>query len=112
MYIHTIDIAHPALAAEVAEEALNGAIGHIRSSQTLRTLKIIHGQGDSERPSVLKGIVQNWAYRNRKRFKAVIPGEEYGIFNPDTLEMRKACGQVSDADLDACNPGVTIIWVK
>ena len=112
MYIHTIDIAHPALASEVAEEALDGAIAYIRSSRTLRVLKIIHGHGDSERPSVLKGIVQNWAYRNRKHFKAVIAGEEYGIFNPDTLELRKACGQVSDGDLDAHNPGVTIIWVK
>ncbi len=112
MYIHTIDIAHPALASEVAEEALDGAILYIRSTQNLRTLKIVHGRGDTDRPSVLKGIAQNWAYRNRKRFKAIIPGEEYGIFNPETLDMRKACGQEPDADLNAHNPGVTIVWVK
>jgi hypothetical protein len=112
LYIHTIDIAHPALASEIAEQALDGAVEHVRNSRVLRTLKIIHGHGDSERPSVLKGVVQNWAYRNRQRFQAVIPGEEYGIFNPDTLKMRKSCGQVSDADLGAHNPGVTVIWVK
>jgi hypothetical protein len=112
MYIHTIDIAHPPLTSETAENVLYEEATLVRSTQTWRVLKVIHGHGLSERPAVLKQVVHNWAHRNRTRLLAVIPGENYNILDTDTQEMRKQCGQVSDVDLGASNSGITIIWIK
>jgi hypothetical protein len=112
MYFHTIDIAHPPLTSEAAEELLDDELNQIRLTQKWRVLKIIHGKGTDNRPAVLKQVVQNWSYRNRSHFLAVIPGEEYDIHNSATQEMRKQCGQVPDPDLGKFNSGLTLIWIK
>jgi hypothetical protein len=112
MYVHTLDIAHPPLRAETAEKVLVDEIHRIRQIQPLRVLKVIHGSGGSKRPGVLKEIVRNWAYRNRKHLRAVIPGEEYHMYNPVVQDMRKTCGQTSDPDLGTGNQGMTLIWVR
>jgi hypothetical protein len=112
LYIKTIDIAHPPLSSEAAEKLLEDEIRQVRNSQELRALKVIHGYGSSAGRSVLKEVVRNWSYRNRKHLLAVITGEEYNITNAKTMKMRKECGQLPDPDLDSSNPGMTIIWVK
>jgi hypothetical protein len=112
MYFHTIDIAHPPLTSEIAEEVLDDEVIQVRFTQKWRVLKIIHGYGSNERHAVLKQVVHNWAYRNQKHLRAVIPGEDYNMINTTTQEMRKQCGQVMDADLGASNPGMTLIWIK
>lgn len=112
MYIRTIDIAHPPLNSENAEMVLDDEVRQIRSAQNWRVLKIIHGHGTDERPSVLKQVVYNWAHRNRTRLLAVIPGEDYNILDAKTQKMRKQCGQESDQDLGKSNPGITLIWIK
>lgn len=112
MYIRTIDIAHPPLTSEAAENLLDDEVRAVRSSKEWRVLKIVHGYGTHQRPGVLKEVVRNWAYRNRSRFLAVISGEEYDAFHPDTMEMRKECGQIEDRDLGTQNLGVTLIWIK
>jgi Smr domain len=112
MYFLTIDIAHPPLSTEAAEEVLDDELNKIRSSEKLRVLKVIHGHGTSERPAVLKQVVLNWAHRNRTRLRAVISGEDYNILDAKTQEMRKQCGQVQDPDIGKSNPGMTLIWIK
>ncbi|MGD1044069.1 MAG: hypothetical protein ABR936_01945 [Bacteroidota bacterium] len=112
MYIHTIDISHPPLTPTIAEKVLDEEAGIVFSTQQWRVLKVIHGHGTDQRPSVLKQIVYNWAHRNRKRLLAIIPGEKYNIHDLKTQEMRKLCGQVTDVDLDVSNPGITLIWIK
>jgi hypothetical protein len=112
MYIHSIDIAHPPLTSEIAEEVLDDEIIQIRFTQEWRVLKVIHGHGTDERPAALKQVVFNWAYRNRMHLLAVIPGENYNILDAKTQEMRKQCGVVADEDLGASNPGMTLIWIK
>jgi hypothetical protein len=112
MYIRTIDIAHPPLTPAIAEKVLDEEAGLVLSTQPWRVLKIIHGHGTDQRPSVLKQIVYNWAHQNRKRLRALIPGENYSIHDSQTQEMRKYCGQVTDADLDVSNSGITLIWIK
>ncbi len=112
MYFRTVDIAHPPLSSATAEDVLDDESNQIRYSQKWRVLKVVHGHGTSERRSLLKEVVHNWAYRNRTHIRAIIPGEEYHLFNPLTQEMRKSCGQMHDPDLGAGNPGVTLIWVK
>ncbi len=94
MYFQTIDIAHPPLASNAAEKALDDELNNVRSKQNLRVLKIIHGHGTNEHPAVLKQVVLNWAYRNRMHLLAVIPGEDYNILDAKTQEMRKQCGLV------------------
>jgi len=112
MYIHTIDIAHPPLTANAAETVLNDEWQRVRSTKDYHALKIVHGYGSPERPGILKEVVHNWTYRNRSKLLAVIPGEEYNMFNTSTIEMRKACGQIHDSDLGVSNPGITIVWIK
>jgi len=112
MYFHTIDIAHPSLTSEIAEEVLDDEVIQVRFTQKWRVLKVIHGHGINDRPAVLKQVVYNWAHRNRKHLLAVIPGEDYNIIDAKTQEMRKQCGQVADVDLGASNPGMTLIWIK
>jgi hypothetical protein len=112
MYIRTIDIAHPPLKSDDAEQLLENELQNVPLSNKQYVLKIIHGHGSYDRPGVLKEVVRNWAYRNRAKLSAVIPGEEYSMFDYNTIEMRKVCGQISDPDLGAGNPGITLIWVK
>jgi hypothetical protein len=112
MNIRTIDIAHPPLKSDDAEQLLESELQNARLSKERCVLKVIHGYGSYERPGVLKEIVRNWAYRNRTKLSAVIPGEEYAMFDAKTIEMRKVCGQISDPDLGTGNPGITLIWIQ
>jgi hypothetical protein len=112
MYFHSIDITHPPLTSEAAEEVLDDEVNQIRFTQKWRVLKVIHGNSSDERLCMLKQVVHNWAHRNRANFRAVIPGENYNTINPVTQELRKICGQVPDPDLGASNPGLTLIWIK
>jgi len=112
MDVHTIDIAHPPLKSDDAEQMLEHELRSARLSKDRYVLKVIHGYGSDERPGVLKEVVRNWTYRNRAKLLAVISGEEYHIFDVKTIEMRKACGQMFDPDLGASNPGITLIWIK
>ena len=112
MVVRTIDIAHPPLRSDDVEHIMENELQSARLSKERRMLKVIHGYGSQERPGVLKEVVRNWTYRNRAKLLAVIPGEEYHIFDAKTIEMRKACGQMSDPDLGASNPGITLIWIK
>ncbi|MDZ7344205.1 MAG: hypothetical protein ONA90_06785, partial [candidate division KSB1 bacterium] len=73
---------------------------------------VIQGYGSHGRGGSTKETVRNWAYQFRRRFRAVIAGEEYGIFDSDTQAMRQQCGQITDADLGAGNLGITLLWVK
>jgi hypothetical protein len=112
MDIRTIDIAHPPLKSDDVEEILENELRSALLSKERCVLKIIHGYGSQERPGILKEIVRNWTYRNRAKLSAVIPGEEYTMFDMKTIEMRKVCGQISDSDLGVGNPGITLIWIQ
>ncbi len=110
--LHTVDIAHPPLRGEDAERELDEILRKVRGSDCLRGLKIIHGYGKSGTGGVLKVLVLNWTFRNKRRLRGVIPGEQYSVHDRQTQEMRSQVGQVADPDLDAGNPGITIVWVK
>ena len=110
-YILKIDVAHPPQKPDQVEEILLRETMFIRNHPHLRVIKVVHGYGSSGGKSHTQETVRNWLYHNRKRFKAIINGEDYGIFNPETQKLRKVCGQIDDTDLDARNPGVTIVWV-
>jgi hypothetical protein len=111
-YLLVIDVGHPPRPPQQVENELEAALAKVRSSSTLRALKVIHGYGSHGRGGSTKETVRNWAFQFCQRFRAVINGEDYDIFDSDTQEMREECGQVADVDLGSGNAGMTLIWVK
>ncbi|MGH7494009.1 MAG: hypothetical protein ACREOO_16650 [bacterium] len=111
-YILTIDVAHPARLPAAVEAALQDALMQVRNSRQWRAVKVVHGYGSHDKGGATKETVRNWAYQFRRHFRALINGEDYSIFQDDTQEMRDECGQDADSDLEASNPGITILWVK
>jgi hypothetical protein len=97
---------------EALEQELQDALSRVRVSPSLRLLKIVHGYGSSGRGGSTKATVENWAYRERNRVRSVIAGESYGLFDETTRRMRAEVGHYQDADLDAGNRGITLVWVK
>ena len=111
-YKYEIDVAHPPRHPDRVEEALNDALSHVRSSCQYRAIKVIHGYGSHGRGGTTKETVRNWAFRFRRHFDHIIEGENYSLFDDTTQAMRDDCGRIDDEDLDAANPGITILWVK
>jgi hypothetical protein len=110
--ILTIDVAHPPRSAAAVERDLLDAWNQVRNSPGLRILKIIHGHGSSGKGGSTRLVVRNWAFQNRERFRAVIEGEAYEVFDEQTAALRTTVGQVPDSDLGSGNPGITIVWIK
>lgn len=108
----TIDVAHPPRHPDVVEQELLDAWSTVRNSSSLHILKIIHGHGSTGKGGSTKETVRNWMFRNRTKFRAMIDGEDYCMFNADVQEMREEVGQFGDSDLGNANPGITIVWVK
>ena len=107
-----IDVAHPPRRPGDVEDELLHALSQVRNSGSLRILKIVHGYGKSGKGGGTREVVRNWAFQNRARLKSIINGEEYGLYDASTQELRKDAGEYSDPDLGAMNPGITIVWVK
>lgn len=96
---------------EVEQELLE-TFRAARNVQGLRVVKIIHGYGSSGPGGVTKDVVRNWLFRERGKFRGVIEGENYTLYNPVTQEMRLEVGTYPDRDLAAGNPGLTVVWVR
>ena len=111
-YTLTLDVGHPPRPPKQVENELDAALIKVRSSSTLRAIKVIHGYGSHGQGGHTKVTVRNWAFQFRRRFRAIINGEAYDIFDADTQELRDECGQLADNDLGIGNPGITLIWVK
>lgn len=108
----TIDVSHPPRHPDVVEQELRDGLSFVRASTVLRLLKVVHGYGSTGRGGSTKATVKNWAFRERNRLQAVISGETYSLFDETTRRMRADVGPYEDADLDAGNKGITILWVK
>lgn len=103
----TIDVGHPPRHHDAVECELDEKLLKIRNSPSICIIKIIHG-----RSGATKETVRNWAHNKRRRLRGIIYGENYTIFDEQTQEMRNEAGQFPDADLEASNSGITILWVK
>lgn len=111
-YLLVIDVGHPPRPPKQVENELDAALAKVRNSFALRAIKVIHGYGSHGKGGNTKVTVRNWAFQFRRRFRAIINGENYDIFDSDTQEMRDECGQLADNDLGIGNAGITLIWVK
>ena len=55
--------------------------------------------------------VRRWAKEQTGRFRGVINGEDYDMFNRDAVDMRSDFLSTKDEDFNRRNPGITIIWL-
>jgi len=110
--VHTIDIAHPPRHPDRAEEDLQAAWELVRTSPDLRILKVIHGYGSSGQGGSTRTLARNWAFTRQARFRAIINGEDYSLYDSRTQLMRQETGFVDDPDLTRGNSGILIIWIR
>ena len=77
--------------------------------------KIIHGYGSSGVGGRIKTETRRWlaGEKARNKIKTFIPGEDFTIFNPDTLALFSVCPDARrDKDLERGNMGVTIVVLR
>lgn len=110
--VRVVDVAHPPLRPDAVEDLLMREWGVVRNSAQWRVIKVIHGYGSSGRGGSTRETVRNWSSRMGGKFLAVIAGEEYSMFHPETQAMRRAVGAVDDSELEAGNKGITYLWVR
>jgi hypothetical protein len=108
----TVDIAHPPLSPDAAEEQLESALRSARQSAEIRVLRIVHGYGSSGRGGSLKTVARNWLYRKRSALRAVIAGEDLTPFDPNAQELAAECQLSISTDLGPATEGMTVAWVK
>jgi DNA-nicking Smr family endonuclease len=107
-----VDVAHPPRPPHIVEDQLLDAWSRARNTSSVRLLKIIHGHGSSGKGGSTREFVRNWAYQQRTRFRAVIPGEAYTLFDGTTQSLRQEIGNFADPDLQHGNPGITVLWIR
>lgn len=101
----------------VLDEARRLVIDEIRKAKRdrVRVLKVIHGYGSSGKGGALcVGLRKSFVMRKKEgTIKDFIPGESYSIFNNAVLAMLDAVPELcGDADLNATNEGITVLWIK
>ena len=102
-----IDIGHAGQNARDAISDLEVAISTAKSDSRITAVKIIHGLGSGRVATEVRG----WAKEQRGRFRGVINGEDYNMFNKDAVHMRSNFLSSKDEDFNRNNPGITIIWL-
>ena len=97
--------------AEQAERRLISELGRARASGA-KVVKLIHGYGSSGVGGKLRISVRQFlgAKKRRNTIKALVPGEEWDIFNDESRRLLEACPDLSrDRDLGRGNPGITLV---
>ena len=96
---------------EVALKHLNFEIRHAKTFGC-PVLKIIHGYGSSGTGGKIRIAVRKrlWEMQAKKQVKAVIVGEDFSIFNQNTLLAFQVCEALRrDPDLERRNQGITLV---
>lgn len=99
------------------DEARREVIAEIRRAKRegVRVLKVIHGYGSTGKGGTLcVGLRKSFRLRREEGvIRAFIPGENFTIFDPVTLDLLDAVPDLrGDPDLGATNEGVTLLWLK
>ena len=103
----TIDIGHRNWRMDQALSELEVEVSNAIYSGNVQAIKIIHGHGSGR----LRRAVREWCHEQAGRFKAIITGEDYDMFHPDSVAMRADCGLPYDNDFGKRNSAVTYIWI-
>ena len=84
-------------------------------NQGIRFLKVIHGYGSSGVGGRLRrGVLEYLAVKKKEGFiKAFVPGEDWSIFSQSARDILEQCNDLrKDSDLENCNSGITIVFIK
>ena len=107
-YLKTLDIGHSGNSPDEAMILLETTVSQCSFENKTRAIKIITGHGSGR----LRKIVREWCDEQKGRFKDVIHGEDYDMFNKNAVNMRSDCHQPRDLDFGKKNAAVTYIWLR
>ena len=102
-----IDIGHSNNSLEQAISLLETTVSQSMFEGKTRALKVITGHGSGK----LRKAVKSWCDEQDGRFQAVIPGEQYSLFNLDATDMRADCELTYDQDFGRSNRAIIYIWL-
>ena len=105
--IKTLDIGHNNLNIESAMSLLEVTISQLIYEGEVRAVKVITGYGTGK----LRKAVRTWIDEQKGRFRGVVYGEDYHVFNTISSDMREECAIRNDNDFGRKNRGVTYIWL-
>jgi hypothetical protein len=101
-----LDIGHRKLFLDDAISLLETEVSNAMYSGNIQAMKIIHGHGSG----ALRRAVREWCKIHDGRFKAIVFGEDYDMFHPESVAMRTECGLPYDSDFGKRNRAITYIW--
>ena len=105
--IKTVDIGHSNLRIDQAITTLETTVSQTSYEGDIRAIRIITGHGSGK----LKNAVRKWCDEQEGRFKAVILGEDYNIFNKEASDMRCDANIKNDLDFGRNNSAIIYIWL-
>jgi len=109
--IYTADIKSDMPTADQAPRRVDMALAMGRMSGAT-VVKLIHGYGSTGRGGRIRTQARRYLgeLRDKGKIKGFIPGEDFSIFNGETLRAFQTCAALrQDGDLEKCNNGITII---
>jgi len=106
--LKTIDIGHKNFSLDKAMSVLETEVSGLIFQGKAKAIKIIHGHGTG----VLKNAVRDWCKDQQGRFKAIIFGENYDMFDKKSMDMRSDCELPDDKDFGRRNSAITYIWLR
>ena len=105
--LKTLDIGHSNFRIDQAITILETTVSQTSYEGRFRVIKIITGHGSGK----LKNAVIKWCEEQEGRFKAVINGEDYNIFNKKASDMRSDANIKKDLDFGRNNSAIIYIWL-
>ena len=106
-YLKVIDIGHAGKFPDEAILELEATVSQYAYENKVKVIKVITGHGSGK----LCKIVREWCDDQKGRFKGVIYGEDYNMFNKNAVHMRGECHQPEDSDFGKNNSAITYIWL-
>lgn len=106
-YLKVIDIGHSGKSPDDAISTLEVTVSQCAHENKIKAIKVITGHGSGR----LRKVVREWCHEQKGRFKGVIYGENYDMFNINAVHMRSDCNQPRDRDFGKNNSAVTYIWL-
>ena len=107
-YLKVIDIGHTGKSSDEALSTLAIMVSKCSYENKVKAIKVITGHGTGR----LRKIVREWCEDQNGRFRDVIYGEDYNMFNQNAVNMRSDCNQPEDIDFGKNNSAITYIWLR
>ena len=106
-YLKIVDIGHSGNSTDDAMSTLETVVSQCVYENRVRAIKVITGHGSGR----LRKILRQWCDEQKGRFKGIIHGEDYDMFNKKAVDMRSECHQPVDNDFGKKNSAITYIWL-